>query len=274
MARIIDQTKQIPICSTQLKTMEMIMDYVNSGYIYWTIGEIKPEEIKEKLNYFVQHYSILDSKDQRYYKKKNGKANHQLILFNPFFGSNATEEKKKLWYILMATDGGSIFFKAENFRNTSKKGQRISFLNYEFAEYTDKINQKQRYSWRLIDKQFNEYKDCIVDAIRHAHHNNLKMILFEIARLRGYHLVCQQYLELMSIARKEVTKKHGRAANLEGLVNEKVKAKISYVRFSSDIIDLTVGEFLRGKLKEKKEKASKKCQPTSVDGASQQSINS
>ena len=41
-----------------------------------------------------------------------------------------TKEKKKLWYILMATDGESIFFKAENFRNTAKKGQRISFLNY------------------------------------------------------------------------------------------------------------------------------------------------
>lgn len=244
MARTVDLTKDVPIYSTQLKIMEMVTRYISEGYIYWSAGTIKRENVKEKVAEFIQHYAILDTKDQRYYKKKSGKANHVLVLFNPHFGSES--EQCSLWYILLCTTGESIFFRAETYKNTERKGQRIDFNNYELSQYKNEFREEVSWSWRLNDKTFNNYKHCLIDSIKNAHHNNTKKLIFEISKLRGYNLVRQQYAELIRIAKKEFFIKHGRATNMETTLGIKIKDSISYFTFGKDIKNLTVGEYLRG----------------------------
>ena len=241
MTKKVYQTKSIQIYSTQIKCMEAILQYVDLGYIYWTSGVVKRAEAKEKLDYFIQHYNILDSKDQRYYKKKSGKSNHQLILFNPFF-----TDSEELSYILLASDGESIFFRAEKYKNTLKKGQRIDFNNYELAQYKNTYRDEVCWSWRLNDRTFNEFKNCIIDAIRHAHHNNLRKLMNELSRLRGYNLVRQQYLELLKITSHEIKTKHGKSSNIESVIHQKVKDSLPYTKFSVDIVNLTFADFLKG----------------------------
>ncbi len=170
----------IEIYRRKTAVMQAIQKVASKGYVLYISGEIEAKKalgFAEKMN---SSYGICRNENQRYYAKKQGKANTFLYMY-PI--KNST---KFLWWILVTEGKGDIVDK-ERLISIYDKSQRLTWAgDYELIT-VPRENAKPAVTWRMTRKCYQSWNDRIRQAIRARYNNDLsQQALWSLSRAPGF----------------------------------------------------------------------------------------
>ncbi|MCW3678646.1 hypothetical protein [Burkholderia cenocepacia] len=213
--------------------MQRLIDWVSRGYCWYAEGTVKASRAYALCEKFDALYFTGAVRNQRFYRKQNGKGNAALLLAD-------IEQNGTLHWWLLVTDGVHPAHQSESLLDVRDRANRIRLTGYELLQLTnDKRNGgKVRWTWRMIDETFDAWQARIRAVSRgRAPLEEMPSVIRELYRSPGFHGNRTQVSKLTRYLRYEWERAGRRSDELA------IPSAIHYVKRLADE-DFTIRHWL------------------------------
>jgi len=192
-------TIQIPISSTPAASLTRILDNVPKGYTRYTFGTIKADKIRKLVEKFRIRHSIHASPEQRFNRKKKGKANALLTVYLPVHNTDAdamTISDAVPW-LLQFTSGE--LDSHENLLDVTDK-PCLQWLGYELVRHA--FRGKTSWTWRRSKEKIEGLFGMLAELCHRQQWREVERFLQRAASQPGFHGIREQTYQLCQIAQR------------------------------------------------------------------------
>ena len=209
--------------------MQRLMDAVGRGYVYHTSGTVSLEKAENLCHKFDHKYGIFANNNQRYYAKKQGRANVRLYLYH-------MSDSSQLYWWLLATKGQNEVHNQENLQIAYQRNGRIRVPGeYELLPLTRPKSSGggSSWTWKMTKETYSIWREKMISIGRNQSNLSARQALGSLEKAPGFRGVRQQIGKLSSILRKSWVRHHGDQKGFPGIM------KLNYIeRVSDETIEL------------------------------------
>jgi len=188
-----------PISPTPAASLARILDNIPKGYTRHTCGVIKAEKIRKLVEKFRTRHSIHASPEQRFNRKKKGKANALLTVYLPPAKEDAavmTVSDTVPW-LLQFTSGE--LDSPETLTDVTDK-PRLQWLGYELVRHA--FRGKTSWTWRRSKEKMEGLSGLLVEKCDRRQWREVERFLQHAASEPGFHGVREQTYQLCQAAQQ------------------------------------------------------------------------
>jgi hypothetical protein len=210
--------------------MQRIADYVRTGHVHWTSGEVSLERAPAMARKFARLYAVDRDRNRRFRAKRDGEANAVLLL-------HRGPECSAISWFLLCTDGEQLVHQLERLRDATTKTGRVRLGDYELVQLTKRARPRRSPSalgadsvparvlsghgsstlvggstvltWRMHDDTYEAYRERALQVTRGDNPAALLTFITDIYRAPGFYGVRHQVGKVISLARREYRRVHG-----------------------------------------------------------------
>lgn len=196
------------VLTNQAVAMQRIADYVRSGHVFWTSGEVTMARAKSLVHKFDRLYGIGRTRNQRATDKSHGVASATLILYCPHTSEQSPHTDKIRW-VLLLTVGDNPAYTVEKLQDARDRETRLRWGDYELLQIARSGQQKPAWSWRLRQQAYDDWRHRIIQAIRHQNPFDCELVLSHLYSLPGFAGVRVQGKKLLNLYVTEWARQSG-----------------------------------------------------------------
>lgn len=174
-----------PISTSKSAALSRILDCVPKGYTRYCKGTIRADKLAALIGKFHERYGICCTPAQRITRKKHGKANCLLVVYQP-------ESAELAEWLLLATPGSGLEEETMLVSVTDKP--KLTWLGYELARYATRG--RASWTWRRPKLEVSELYELLATWLNRRNAAQLQAALQRIANQPGFHGVREQSKEL------------------------------------------------------------------------------
>jgi hypothetical protein len=186
------------ILTTKSVLMQRCADLARSGYVLHTQGVVSLDRAAAIVRKFRDHYLVHSNKDARYRRKRSGIGNAHLLLWHPDYTSH------DLTFVLLVSAAGDHPAKRlEMLKDARERGQRLEITGYELLQMTRAGARHPGWTWRMMDRTYQGWRDRVLDAVRHRDDLKLRQAWYSIHRVPGFAPARAQAKKIIRLVRAE-----------------------------------------------------------------------
>lgn len=202
--------------------LQRIADYVRSGHVHWTSGEVSLGRAGAMTKKFDRLYGVGRTRHQRAWARQKGEASAVLLFYrrpgrssdspspSPDGERQTTDEacrtaetpEPMLVWMLLVTDGEHLAPRLERLRHASDPAGRVRVDEMELVTLPRAGQAKPAWTWRLTEDAVQGWRATIIDCARRQPWR-LGFEVQQLARLPGFAGCRAQVKKLMELARGE-----------------------------------------------------------------------
>lgn len=168
-----------------------------SGYTRYISGVVSEKKLKSMLFKMEDRYQINATKQQRWYAKKNGKANSKVILLEE-------KDSDQVLFWLLVSDGDGVVTQMEKLNDATNKTQRIELTGYELIRVMKASNHgKPTWTWRLKKETLASFEKRIILACRHKNTQKIEQCFYLLETMPVFSEMRQQSFSLFKLLKAE-----------------------------------------------------------------------
>lgn len=187
-----------PLVLQKTAAMQRLADLVRTGHRHYVTGAIEADAVARVHQKMARLYHVDEHRVTAHRKRKSGAAAFRMI----FFAESLTDPATKIYFILLRTDG-EMPPEAEREKWRNAEIERISVTGYELVRQTRKGRDHPSWTWRYTKAREEEIRCAIIHAIRARHDDELKRLIYSIARTPGFAAARQQAKKCFDLMRAE-----------------------------------------------------------------------
>lgn len=196
------------VLANQAAAMQRIADYVRSGHVFWTSGEVPMARARTLVHKFDRLYGIGRTRNQRATDKSHGVAGATLILYCPHTSDGLPHADNIRW-VLLVTAGDSPAHTVEKLQDARIRESRLRWGDYKLLQIARPGQVKPAWSWRLQQLAYDDWRHRIIHAIRHQNPFDYESALDSLYRLPGFSGVRVQGKRLLHLYAAEWARRFG-----------------------------------------------------------------
>jgi len=166
-----------------------VLDAIPRGYVRYTSGVVASAKLPALVSKFHRVHAVAATPAQRMTRKKQGKANAILALYQP-------KDAEMVLWLLLFTPGE--LGANEVLKHVADK-PRLSWLGYELSRHNYK--ESTRWTWRRPREAMQELYAALDAQLKQHHWRAVEQTLARIARQPGFHGVRGQSWRLCQEAK-------------------------------------------------------------------------
>lgn len=202
--------------------LQRIADYVRSGHVHWTSGEVTLSKAAALAKKFDRLYGVGRTRHQRAWARQKGEASAVLLFYrrperssdsplpSPDGERPTTDEacqtadtaEPRLMWMLLVTNGKHLAPRLERLRRAPDPGGRVRVDELELVALPRVGQSKPAWTWRLTEEAVQGWRATIIDCARRQPWR-LAHEMQQLARLPGFAGCRAQVKKLMQLARGE-----------------------------------------------------------------------
>lgn len=202
--------------------LQRIADYVRTGHVHWTSGEVTASKAAALAKKFDRLYGVGRSRHQRAWARQKGEASAVLLFYRrPGRSSGsllpspdgerqtageacrtADAAEPRLVWMLLVTDGGHLAPRLERLRHAPDPSGRVRVDELELVTLPRPGQAKPAWTWRMTEEAVQGWRAMIIDCARRQPWR-LGHEVQQLARLPGFAACRAQVKKLMQLARGE-----------------------------------------------------------------------
>lgn len=202
--------------------LQRIADYVRTGHVRWTSGEVTLSKAAALAKKFDRLYGVGRSRHQRAWARQKGEASAVLLLYrrpgrssdtvlpSPDGERQTTDEacrtadaaEPMLVWMLLVTDGEHLAPRLERLRHASDPSGRVRVDELELVALPRTGQTKPAWTWRITEEAVQGWRATIIDCARRQPWR-LGFEVQQLARLPGFAGCRAQVKKLMQLTRGE-----------------------------------------------------------------------
>lgn len=202
------------VLANQAVAMQRIADYVRSGHVFWTSGEVPIARSKALVHKFDRLYGIGRTRNQRATDRSHGVAGATLILYCPHTSDESPPTDKIRW-VLLVSAGDNPAYAVEKLQDARDRATRLRWGDYELLQIARPGQLKPAWSWRLRQQAYDDFRHRIIQAIRHQNSFEYESALDTLYRLPGFAGVRVQGKKLLLLYGVEWVRRFGERCHLQ-----------------------------------------------------------
>lgn len=141
------------VLTNQAVAMQRIADYVRSGHVFWTSGEVPMARARALVHKFDRLYGVSRTRNQRATDKSHGLVGATLILYCPHTPEQSPHTVAIRW-VLLLTVGDSPAYAVEKLQDARDRETRLRWGDYELLQIARSGQQKPAWSWRMRQQAY------------------------------------------------------------------------------------------------------------------------
>lgn len=174
--------------------MQRLADFVRLGYCHWATGTMPLHKAARLCTKFSDFYATHLSSDQRYRRKRDGRGNAQLLLWQEHDDSDIT------WFLLV-TAGQHPAHAQEHLRDA--RTGRIIVTGYELVQQTRPGQAKPAWTWRMTEGHYQAWRGSIVECVRRHADVALAQAWQSLHRSPGFAPIRRQVRKIAALGRAD-----------------------------------------------------------------------
>lgn len=178
-----------PLSRTQAAALTRVLDAIPRGYVRYTSGVVASAKLPALVSKFHCVHAVAATPAQRMTRKKQGKANAILALYQP-------KDAEMVLWLLLFTPGE--LGAHEVLKHVADK-PRLSWLGYELSRHNYK--ETTRWTWRRPREAMQELYAVLDIQLKQHQWRAVEQTLARIARQPGFHGVRGQSWRLCQEAK-------------------------------------------------------------------------
>lgn len=202
--------------------LQRIADYVRSGHVHWTSGEVTLSKAAALAKKFDRLYGVGRTRHQRAWARQKGEASAVLLFYrrpertsdSPVLSPDGKQQtadevcqtterpEPTLMWMLLVTDGEHLAPRLERLRLALDPGGRVRFDELELVALPRAGQAKPAWTWRLTEDAVQGWRASLIDCARRQPWR-LGHEVQQLARLPGFAGCRAQVKKLMQLARGE-----------------------------------------------------------------------
>jgi len=164
-----------PLSRTHAAALSRVLDAIPRGYVRYTSGVVASAKLPALVSKFHRVHAVAATPAQRMTRKKQGKANAILALYQP-------KDAEMVLWLLLFTPGE--LGAHEVLKHVADK-PRLSWLGYELSRHNYK--ESTRWTWRRPREAMQELYAALDAQLKQHHWRAVEQTLARIARQPGFH---------------------------------------------------------------------------------------
>lgn len=185
------------VFSDTKSAMISIRHLVSKGYVFYTSGTCKQRDFRKLSLKFTDRYDVTRTPRQRSYAAEKGHANVLMVWLTG-------QDANTMMFWLLATKGDNLIYEMEDMKDTRLKSERLSVLNGEYILLKEpRRGDIPRWTWKMSEEYYNQWKDNICLAIRHRKEMTIKQLHFSLMRIYGFSAARKQGFALLRFFNNE-----------------------------------------------------------------------
>lgn len=196
------------VLTNQAVAMQRIADYVRSGHVFWTAGEVTMARAKSLVHKFDRLYGIGRTRNQRATDQSHGVAGATLILYCPHTPERSPHTGTIRW-VLLVSAGNHAAHTVEHLQDARNRASRLRWSDYELVQIARPGQLKPAWSWRLQQQAYDDWRHRIIQAIRHQNRFDYESALDTLYHLPGFSGVRVQGKKLLHLYATEWARRFG-----------------------------------------------------------------
>lgn len=217
------------VLANQAAAMQRIADYVRSGHVFWTSGEVPMARARTLVHKFDRLYGIGRTRNQRATDKSHGVAGATLILYCPHTSDGLPHAGKIRW-VLLVTAGDSPAHTVEKLQDARIRESRLRWGDYELLQIARPGQVKPAWSWRLQQLAYDDWRHRILETVRHKNPFEIDQLRTGLTRFPGFSGVRVQGKKLLTLFKQTWERSHrgefpalGRLRYVQRLPNQGIR---------------------------------------------------
>lgn len=202
--------------------LQRIADYVRSGHVHWTSGQVSLARASALAQKFDKLYGVGRTRHQRAWARQKHEASAVLLFYRrpgrssdgpvrlPDGDGPTTAEtcptaqavEPMLMWMLLVTEGESLAHRLERLRRAHDPDGRVRLDELELVALPRAGQAKPAWTWRLTDEAVQGWRATLIDCARRQPWR-LAHEVQQLARLPGFAGCRAQVKKLMQLARAE-----------------------------------------------------------------------
>jgi hypothetical protein len=218
-----------PVFEHKAVFLQRIGDYVRTGHVHWTSGEVSLDKAAALARKFDRLYAVGRSRHQRAWARQRGEASAVWLLWRrsqrpsletlqpsvkPLSpsadglqtaaqaGQTAVTPEQTLVWVLLVTQGEHLAHRLETLRDARTAAGRLVFETLELVALPRAGQAQPSWTWRLSDAGVQGWRALLIDCARRQPWR-LGFEVQQLARLPGFAGCRAQVKKLMRLARAE-----------------------------------------------------------------------
>lgn len=183
--------------------MQRIADYVRTGHVHWTCGEVTLDRAPSLAQKFARLYGTDLDRNRRLRAKAGGDGNAVLLVAQLDRGSASV-----LWYLLVSP-GDHPAHQLERLRDASTKDGRMHHAGYELVHVTKTGVAHPVLTWRMSRANEEGWRARALSEARRGNSHDVRMFLEALYRSPGFHGVRRQVGKTAALFRREWKRRQG-----------------------------------------------------------------
>lgn len=178
-------------------TMQRIQRNITKGYIWYTSGIVASHRALKLVEKFETLYLTNLNKNQRNYRKFQGKCNTRLYMYPD------SDSKNFRWWLL-ATDGKGQVHELEKLQLVYDQKYKLQWNDdYEIVRVSKEGKSGEVITWRMTKKCRDAWYRRIQSAIRSKSDDEMKQTMWSLHRVPGFSEVRETVKKLKTYTEKE-----------------------------------------------------------------------
>lgn len=174
--------------------LQRLADFVRLGYVHWTTGTVPLKRAARLCTKFSDFYATHLSSDQRYRRKRQGRGNAHLLLWQEYEGSEIT------WFLLV-TAGEHPAHVHEQLLDA--RTDRITVTGYELVRQTRVGQATPAWTWRMTEAHYQAWRGTVVEMVRRHVDLALSQDWRSLHRSPGFAPIRRQVRKIAALCRAE-----------------------------------------------------------------------
>lgn len=202
--------------------LQRIADYVRTGHVRWTSGEVSLARVGALAKRFDRLYGVGRTRHQRAWARQKGEASAVLLFYrrpgrssdsllpSTDGGRQTTDEacqtadaaEPKLMWMLLVTDGEHLAPRLERLHHAPDPSGRVRVDEMELVALPRPGQARPAWTWRMTEEAVQGWRAAIIDCARRQPWR-LGFEVQQLARLPGFAGCRAQVKKLMQLAKGE-----------------------------------------------------------------------
>lgn len=228
------------VLSSRQTLMQRVCDYVRTGHVHWTTGEVSLGRAADLARKFARLYAVDLDRNRRFRAKQHGDADAALLWYEPFPGAMT------LRWVLLVTPGEHPAHQLEHLQDASTRDGRMQLFDYELVHLTKRVKVATKstataphpvstssperaprttpklvqavLTWRMRADVYESWRERALAVARGNNTYAMQQFLEELYRVPGFFGARQQVGKVAALFRREYRRRHGSSAGCPKLL--------------------------------------------------------
>jgi len=183
--------------------LQRLGDYVRTGHVNWTCGEVTLERAPSLAGKFARLYGTDLDRNRRLRAKARGEGNAVLLL-----ARLRSDDARLLWYLLVSA-GDNPAHQLEHLRDASTRDGRMRHAGYELVHVAKAGANHPVLTWRMTRESEDGWRNRALAEARRGNNHQVQMFLEALYRSPGFYGVRKQVGKTVSLFRREWRRRRG-----------------------------------------------------------------